>query len=156
VQIRGLEDRDREWLRARLEEAWGLPVVSPSGAYDAPERLDGLVAEDAGEPVGAVTWACTDDAWEVVTLETTRRRAGIGSALMDGVRRHAVAAGASKVWLITTDDNPGAVAFYDAIGMRRVRDLPRFSAHVARYKASSGPDYDALEYEWRLDGAPAR
>ena len=54
--------------------------------------------------------------------------------------------------MITTDDNPGGLAFYAAIGMARVRDLPRFSDHVASIKPPDpdAPAYDAVELEWDL------
>jgi hypothetical protein len=31
---------------------WGLPVVMSVRAYEDPERLDGVIAEVDGEPVG--------------------------------------------------------------------------------------------------------
>lgn len=152
VQIRPLRADDRSWLRRQIEREWHLPVVSPAGVYGAPDQLDGFVAEDARERVGAVTYTVVDRAWEVVTLQAFRRRAGIGRALMDAVRRQAVEAGATRVWLITTDDNPGGLAFYAAIGMARVRALPRFSEHVERIKpgGADAVEYDAFELEWDL------
>jgi ribosomal protein S18 acetylase RimI-like enzyme len=154
VRIRPLADDDRAWVRDAIEREWHLPVVSPGGVHDAPERLDGFVAEDDGVRVGAVTYAVVDGGWEVVTLQAFRRRAGIGRSLMDAVRTQAMHEGVSRVWLITTDDNPGGLAFYAAIGMTRVRELPRFSEHVAAVKPP-GPDapaYDAIEFAWDLTG----
>jgi ribosomal protein S18 acetylase RimI-like enzyme len=155
VQIRPLGDDDRSWLRGEIEREWHLPVVSPAAVYDAPHELDGFVAEDSGERVGAVTCSIVRRECEVVTLQAARRRAGVGRALMEAVRTHANDAGATRVWLITTGDNPGGLAFYAAIGMKRVRELPRFSEHVARIKqpAPDAPAYDAIELEWDLTSA---
>jgi DNA-3-methyladenine glycosylase I len=152
VQVRPLTDDDRTWLRGEIEREWHLPVVSPAAVYDAPERLDGFVAEDGDERIGAVTFAIDGHAWEVVTLQAARRRAGVGRALMEAVRARAVDEGARRVWLITTDDNPGGLAFYAAIGMTQVRELPRFSDHVASIKptAPDAPPYDAVELEWEI------
>ncbi len=152
MRIRPLVDADRTWLRSEIEREWHLPVVSPSAVYDAPDQLAGFVAEDAGTRVGAVTYAVVDGAWEVVTLQALRPRAGVGRALIEAVRARAVDDGATRVWLITTDDNPGGLAFYAAIGMARVRDLPRFSEHVASIKPPDpdAPAYDAVELEWDL------
>jgi ribosomal protein S18 acetylase RimI-like enzyme len=152
VQIRPLVDDDRTWLRAEIEREWHLPVVSPAAVYDAPELLAGFVAEIGETRAGAVTYAVDDGAFEVVTLQALRRRAGVGRALMEAVRARAVDDGATRVWLITTDDNPGALAFYAAIGMTRARDLPRFSDHVASIKplGPGAPGYDAVELEWDL------
>ena len=152
MQIRPLVDADRPWLRAEIEREWHLPVVSPAAIYDAPEDLAGFVAEDAGTRVGAVTYSVVAAAWEVVTLQALRPRAGVGRALLDAVRAAAIEEGAVRVWLITTDDNPDGLAFYGAIGMARVRDLQRFSDHVASIKppAPGETAYDAIELEWDL------
>jgi len=45
-----------------------------------------------------------------------RRRAGIGSALLDEVAALATAAGCTSLHLITTNDNRTALAFYRARG----------------------------------------
>ena len=129
---------------------WGLPVVSTTAVYDRPEQLDALVAVVGDERIGAVTWSVADRAFEVVTLEVLPRRAGIGRALMRAVRERAGASGAGRVWLITTDDNPTAVAFYAAIGMEEVRRLPRFSDRVREYKPDLEIEFDAIELEWQL------
>ena len=152
MQIRSLVDDDRSWLRDEIEREWHLPVVSPAAVYDTPEQLAGFVAEDAGERVGAVTYAIVDGAWEVVTLQAFRSRVGVGRALMEAVRARAIDHDATRVWLVTTDDNPGGLAFYAAIGMAHVRELPRFSDRVARIKSPGpgAPAYDAVELEWDL------
>ncbi len=77
-QVRGLLDADRPWLRALIEQQWGVPVVTPAAAYPAPETHEGLVAELDGERAGAVTYVRDGEDWEVVTLTSTVEGLGVG------------------------------------------------------------------------------
>lgn len=152
MRVRALEHRDRPWLRDLVANAWSLPVVTPTGAYEDPSSFDGVVAEIDSSPAGAVTYR-TDDAggWEVVTVNATVPRAGAGTAMMSAVKDAAASAGAARLWLITTDENHGALAFYERLRMRRARTLPDFVEVVARHKpAVRGAFRDAIEFEWPL------
>ncbi len=147
--VRPLADDDRPWLWELIVTEWGLPLVSPSGTYEDPERLDGLVADRDGERVGAVTWVDDGEQREVVALLAVERRTGVGRRLMVAAREQASADRRSRLWLITTDDGAGP-AFYDAIGMDRVRVLPDFDEVVRRAKPELTATFDAVELEWRL------
>lgn len=151
MEVRDLDDRDRPWLRDLVEAAWSLPVVTPIGTYDDPTAFDGLVAELDGRLAGAVTYrADNEGAWEIVTLNATVQRRGVATALMTAVRERASAAGAKRAWLITTDENAGAIAFYEAIGMRRTRRYENFVDVVREEKPDVGGFRHAIEFEWVL------
>lgn len=153
MRVRALDDADRPWVRRIIDETWGLPVVTPADVYDAPELLDGVVADSDGEPVGAITYRVDGPEWEIVTVHTTRPGLGIGRLMMEEVHRRSLAAGATRVWLITTDDNVTAMGFYERLGMTRIRDHPGFAARVRVHKPALDPaPFDAaIEYEWRPD-----
>ena len=151
MQVRDLTDGDRPWLRDLVERAWSLPVVTPIGAYDDPTAFDGVIAEVDGELAGAVTYRVDGEgAWEVVTVNATVERRGVATALMSAARERASAAGAQRVWLITTDENHGAIAFYEAIGMRRAKTHANFVEVVRAQKPAVGGFRDAIEFEWVL------
>lgn len=154
MTVRALFDGDRPWLRALIAESWGLPIVSPGGTYADPASLNGFVAEIDREPVGAATYATADDGWEVVTLEATRRLAGVGRRLVGAVCARAMAAAAARVWLATTDDNPGALSFYGRVGFSIVATHPRFIDVVRATKPDLPADAftDAIELEWHRRG----
>ena len=90
--------------------------------------------------------------WEVVTVNAVRSGVGAGRAMLEGLRRRAEAAGASKVWLITSDTNDGAIGFYEHLGMRRVRLHWRFSdvVRAAKPDVDEGAFCNAIEFEWRI------
>jgi ribosomal protein S18 acetylase RimI-like enzyme len=150
VLVRRLDDGDRTWLRELIGRLWGLPVVTPSGIYDDPSALDGFVAELDGTPAGAATYRVDGSGGdlEVVTLNAVVAGRGVGRAVMEAVREHGRVAGAERVWLITTTDNPNAIAFYEHIGMRRGRTWERFDRQVRAAKPELPVEFDALEFEW--------
>jgi GNAT superfamily N-acetyltransferase len=144
-----MTEADRPWLRALIEEQWGVPVVTPTGAYHEPEMHDGVVAEVDGERAGAVTYVREGGAWEIVTLIATVEGVGVGRALLESVRRLAERSSATRLWLITTDDT-GAAGFYERLGMIRTRTHEGFVDVVRHAKPSTGGYRDAYELEWRL------
>jgi len=152
LRLRELSDADRPWLRALIEEAWGIPVVTPIAAYHDPERHDGVVAELEGERAGVVTYVRDDAEWEIVTVIATVEGVGIGRAMLEHARTLADAAGAARLWLITTGDT-GAAAFYEQLGMTLARTHRDFVDVVRRAKPSTGGYRDAYEFEWRLRDA---
>lgn len=131
---------------------WGLPVVTPVRAYQDPQRLDGVIAEVDGEPVGAVTFHVDGPEWEIVTVNAVSSGIGAGRAMLEVLRRRARAAGASRVWLITTDTNDRAIGFYEHLGMRRVRLHRRFIdvVRAAKPDVDEGAFGDAIEFQWHI------
>jgi GNAT superfamily N-acetyltransferase len=149
LRTRDLRPDDRPWVRALVERHFGLPLVSPSGLHDAPETYDGVVGDADGARAGVVTFVRDGDEWEIVTLIAARDGIGVGRRLLAAVRQLAEVAGATRVWLITTDGG-GATTFYERLGMTRVRTLDGFVEVVGRVKPSVEGFRDAYEYEWRI------
>ena len=149
MTVRRLTDADRDWARAWVVETWGLPVVSPSGVYDDPVAMDGFVAEDDGDPAGLLLHRIAEDRCEVVALLVRRPRRGHGRDLMQAARAEAQDSGCDRVWLLTPDDTPGALAFYKSIGMSEARRHLNFVDTVRRSKPESTGYRDAIELEWR-------
>jgi GNAT superfamily N-acetyltransferase len=149
LRVREVTEEDRPWLHALIERQWGLPVVTPTGAYHAPETHDGVVAEIDGERAGALTYVPEGGDWEIVVVIAAVPGAGVGRALLEEARRLAERSRATRLWLITTDDT-GAAAFYEHLGMIRTRTHEDFVEVVRRAKPSTGGYRDAYEFEWPL------
>lgn len=110
---------DGAWLRPRLDDGFGGAAQARRGELLDVAALDGFVAEVAGEPAGVLTYRPDGDETELAFLWAFARRAGIGTALV----RALLDAVTGPVWLVTTDDNRGAIAFYERLGfaVREVR-----------------------------------
>jgi GNAT superfamily N-acetyltransferase len=112
IEVRPLGDEDRALVAAH----WGAVVVRRGEAVDV-TGLPGFAAWIGGERAGLLTYAVRGDECEVVTLESLLPRRGAGRALMDAARDAALTAGCRRLWLVTTNDNVGALGFYQRWGL---------------------------------------
>ena len=118
VTVRPVQDGDRptvEWLTTQL---WGAPeVIVHDGAFH-PATLPGFIAERAGRIAGLVTFDVRPGVLEIVTINALDLYAGIGTRLVEAVRAEAKRRGCHEITLTTTNDNIGALRFYQRRGFR--------------------------------------
>ena len=111
-------ERAHEFIRERLEHAESVI----------------LVAEDAGKILGFVqlfpsfTSLETERLWVLNDLYVSPegRGRGLGRALMNAAREHAVKTGAKRLTLETMDDNRVAWSLYESLGYKRNNPEIRF------------------------------
>ena len=118
-------------------------------------RYPALVAEEAGELTGVLTYVVDGSSCEVLTLHASVSWRGTGTALLEAVERVARVSGCTRLWLITTNDNVDALRFYqrrgfqmaalyaDAVTDSRARlkpDIPEIGDHGI-------PIRDEIEFE---------
>jgi GNAT superfamily N-acetyltransferase len=153
MEIRQLQESDRVWAAALISAHFGSPtVVSRERLHDT-AALPGLVAWRDGRPVGLLQFHADANRCEVVVLIAEPQRQGIGTALLKSLQQ---TTGGSPLWLVTTNDNSAAQAFYIAAGFELVA---RHEGAVARARmlkpeiplvATDGqPIEDELEFELR-------
>jgi DNA-3-methyladenine glycosylase I len=115
-EIRPLQAGDRLWVAHLLQEHWGSPQVVSRGRVHSADQLPGFIALQAAKQVGLVTYHIEGDACEIVSLDSLVEGIGIGAALIEAVKDAALAAGCTRLWLITTNDNLHALRFYQKHG----------------------------------------
>ena len=118
VAIRPVEENDRptvEWLTTQL---WGAPEVAVHDGVFHPAALPGFIAERAGRIAGLVTFEVRHGTLEIVTINALDLYQGIGTMLIEAVRAEAKRLGCHQVTLTTTNDNIGALRFYQRRGFR--------------------------------------
>jgi GNAT superfamily N-acetyltransferase len=135
-----------------LEFTGGPPVVGALGSY-RPSDVVALAIDDPGRGRGLVSWAVRGGTAELVSIHCTPSRRGLGRTLLFEFERRAIAAGARRIVVITTNDNVGALRFYLREGYRlervhldamdRVRQL---KPHVPRTGQGGMP----LQDQWEL------
>ena len=119
ARIRSLEDGDRGAAARFLERQWGSAVQVAHGTMFRPAELPGLIAQTPGEPMaGLLTYEARGAVLEIVTLNAVPRQAGIGTALVEEAVAEAARRGCREVRLTTTNDNIGALRFYQRRGFR--------------------------------------
>jgi ribosomal protein S18 acetylase RimI-like enzyme len=117
VSVRPLRSDERDWAATVLRERWGEIVVA-AGRELRPAELPALVAQADGERAGLATYTVDGGDCELVTVDALTVGAGVGGALVEAAAEAARAAGASRLRLITTNDNLPALRLYQRHGFR--------------------------------------
>lgn len=142
-----------------LTQRWGPTVVSRGLVHRLP-HLPVLVAEDNGTLLGCLTFRQDGpSSLEVVTIDAATARRGVGTTLLSETKRLA-----PNVWLVTTNDNLAAQAFYRANGLQLVAVFPgaiglsrRLKPAIPLLGSGGVPITDELLFEWsRGVGSGAR
>ncbi len=154
------EPSDRPWLEARLSDGYGAGhLQARRGELIDVLTGDGLVAEDAGVPMGVVLWRDDVDGWvELSYLWAFEQGIGIGRALVEGMVRRVP----GPIWVVTTNENTNALRFYQRMGFR-LRALRVGAVDEARrtlkpsipVEVDGIPLRDELELALDTDRAPA-
>lgn len=115
-KVETLTNSHRKVLEPLIRENWGGPTIATRGKLLDVRELPGLFVEKDGQPAGYLFYHSQGEDWEVVVLEALKRGQGIGTALLNEVRWLAKDSGGARLWLITTNDNVKAQAFYQRYG----------------------------------------
>ncbi len=119
LQIAAPQDEaDRAWLTELWRSEWGGEVMISKGVTYHLADLPALIARAENKRVGAATYHIDGKACELLSINALTAGLGTGSALLAAVESAARAASCSRVWLITTNDNLNALAFYQKRGYR--------------------------------------
>ena len=155
-QIRPLHDGDLHWVRHLLEARWLSTEIVTRGMVHHADRLPGFAATLDDTPVGLVTYQIEGDACEIITLNSLVERWGIGSALIEAVKEAAVAAGCSRLWLISSNDDQAALCFYQrkgfsvvAVYRNALEDSRRLKPEIPLVGMGGIPLLDEIELEMR-------
>jgi ribosomal protein S18 acetylase RimI-like enzyme len=118
VAIRPVEEKDRPIVELLTIKLWGAAeLVVHDGAF-YPASLPGFIAERAGRIAGLVTFEVRHGVLEIATINAIDRHQGVGTRLVEAVRAEARRLGCHHVTLTTTNDNMGALRFYQRRGFR--------------------------------------
>ena len=116
VYVRAAGPQDEAWIRALLEDRWGGQEQVVNGESYRPTDLAGFVALLGGEIVGYAALRVVDDTAEIGVIDAVRERVGVGSALVRALVDAARSSGCSILRAVTTNENRGAMAFYESLG----------------------------------------
>ena len=174
IIVRPLERADREWVAHFLDDRWGTTTIVSRGKMRYGHLLEGLVAvrdmeqpEDADEAdedseapqerVGLLTIEYDSRQCEILTLDALVEAQGIGTLLLESLEERAREAGLARLWLVTTNDNLTALAFWQKRGYELVAVHRNAIAAARRVKpqipitGKNGiPIRDEIELEKRL------
>jgi ribosomal protein S18 acetylase RimI-like enzyme len=160
VEIRALTIDDRNWVAMRLEQNWGSTRVVSRGCLYYAHTLPGCVAMHEDEIAGLLTYNIDGDAIEIVTLNSFKPGLGIGTSLLEAVRKAALENNPPfrRLWLITTNDNLPALRFYQKRGFEivtfhrnAVADARKLKPEIPLFGLEGIPIRDEIELELPLN-----
>lgn len=118
MQFRSVSSNDRDALARFITERWGCDyLVSKMKIYYAKD-LDAFICEEGGRILACVTYYVEGGECEIVSLDSIRPGEGLGRQLMSMAEDAARAAGCTRVWLMTTNDNTYAMRLFQRLGYR--------------------------------------
>jgi len=157
LRVRPLQTSDRNWVASFTKSHWGSEIIVAKGRIIRPAELDGFAASKGKEPIGLLTYRIEGLDCEIVTIDSTVEGAGVGTALINAVRKIAKAKRCKRLWLITTNDNLNALGFYQKRGFRIIAVRPnavdearKLKPQISLKAANGIPISDELELELEL------
>jgi len=152
--IRPIQPSDRIWVSSFVKTHWGSEIVVAKGRVIHPAELDGFTSFREMKPVGLLTYNIEGSDCEIVTIDSIAEGVGIGTALIEVVRKVAKTKGCTRLWLITTNDNLKALGFYQKRGFHLVALYPnaleasrKLKPQISLRAANGIPIRDELELE---------
>ena len=157
ITLRSLTPDDLPRLRRFWRERWGGEFVVAHGVVYRPEDLEGVVALDGDKWAGSMTYTFLGDECEIVSIDSLREGAGIGTVLIAQAVKAARARGCRRLYLTTTNDNLRALAFYQKRGFElavlhrgAVNDSRKIKPSIPLTGENGIPLRDEIELEMPL------
>ncbi len=112
IKIRKINKKDKKWIAKFISENWGSEKIVAHKKIFYPYNLPGFVVYNKKEMLGLATYDIKNNSLEIVTMNAVFQSKGIGTVLLKAIERTAHRLKCEKIWLITTNDNIDALAFY--------------------------------------------
>lgn len=155
--IREIDPSDRDWVRSFLNQHFGSTKVVSRRVLHQADELPGFIGVLHGEPGALLTYCLQNDELEVVSLHAAIAGHGLGSRLLEAARQRARDLRCRRLWLITTNDNEPAIAFYTRRGMRLVAvhrgaiaESRKLKPEISFRGIGGQPIEDEVEFEFAL------
>lgn len=129
--INPLTEKDKPWASQLLADRWGSPAIVSRGVLHNVTHLKGYIAKQKDDTIGLITYRIHNNDCEIISLDSLTQKQGVGTALVEEVKREAKSQGSIRVWTITTNDNIEAIRFWQRRGFTLVA-LHRNALEVSR------------------------
>lgn len=110
--LRAVQPADYDLVERLIGEHWGSPLMITRGRLIDLRTKPGFIAENDGTFAGLITYDIQGEHCEITSLNSVQSGLGVGSALIDIMKKTAKENGCRRLWLITTNDNMNALRFY--------------------------------------------
>lgn len=158
IEIRPMEDSDREWAAGFLKKRWGSTRMVSRGRLHEADEPPGLVAVLEGKPTGLLTYRIDGAECEIVMLDAGAEGKGIGTALIEAAKEASSSAKCKRLCVVTTNDNVEALRFYQrrgfviaAVRLNALEEARRLKPEIPLAGKHGIPLRDEIDLEMRLE-----
>lgn len=156
--ITPIRGKDKSKIAKFITERWGSPLSVSRGKVHDTTTLPGFICSVNGEVAGLVTYHICRDECEIVTLNSLKRKLGLGTELINRVIEIAKEKKCKRVWLITTNDNTAAVRFYqkrafEMVGFYKnaLLESRKLKPEIPEFGEDGIPIKHEIEFEYKLE-----
>ncbi|MCC7450173.1 MAG: GNAT family N-acetyltransferase [Anaerolineae bacterium] len=140
-----------------MHDEWGSTRMVSRGRLYAVLDFPGGVGLMDGQPQGLIIYRIDGATCEVMVLHSLVEGIGVGSMLIDYAKQQAMAAGCTRLWLITTNDNIPAIRWYQkrgftiaAVHINSLAEARRIKPEIPLTGFDGIPIRDEIEFEIAL------
>jgi GNAT superfamily N-acetyltransferase len=134
LDVRDKTQDDQAWIEDLLSSRWASSMIVVHGERFNATTLPALVVDGRH---GLATYKI-DEVAELITLDAVTIGQGIGTALIKELSTRLKHQGIGQLWVTTTNDNIGALRFYQQRGFR-LRGVRSNAVERARHIKPSIP-----------------
>ena len=134
MKIDRITDDNRKIVAQFIIDNWYDSIMVIKGERVDVTTEDGYCIINENSVEAVVTYRLKNNICEITLLHTVKQRCGIGKMLMHEVIETAKSEGADTVTVVTTNDNIGAIAFYQKIGFDIVNIYRNSMDYVRKIK----------------------
>jgi len=95
---------------------WGSDIIITRGKPHKAEDLDGILACEDRKIIGLGLYYIKGNNCELVLLETFLKNKGIGTIIIEKIKKIAKLNNCNRLWLVTSNDNIDSIKFYQRKG----------------------------------------
>jgi len=155
-------DKHNEWVRNDLISQFGSEkIISIGKQYENASTLAGFIAENENTFSGVLLYSISGNECELVYVHAIKPGNGVGknliAKLIETVKNKAI----ERLWVITTNDNLEALAFYQKQEFNLVKVYPNAMEKVRKIKPfvpmtgkNDIPLRDMIELEMKFKKSP--
>jgi ribosomal protein S18 acetylase RimI-like enzyme len=116
INVRPSNSTDSVWIKNLMEKDWGGEPLLIRGEKFYPTRLNGIIAEQENNRVGFLFYEIRDQDCEIIVFEVFNKFQGIGTQLLEELKKIVKKNHCNRIFLMTTNDNLDALRFYQKKG----------------------------------------
>ncbi|MBN1684016.1 MAG: GNAT family N-acetyltransferase [Gammaproteobacteria bacterium] len=116
INIRQITAKDSAIVKKFMDQWGGEPLVIRKKKYYPSQGMPGLFAMVDDKIIGFIIYEMQEDGFEIIVFEVFDKFQGIGTQLLDQVKKIAKKAGYQKLLVMTTNDDLDALRFYQRRG----------------------------------------